>query len=554
MQAKRRSGVVPRVDPDEDGLAARWGVLSLLLSGCISALACAPTTGAELLHLHGVTDHVIEPGGSLEITGEALPLDRSGRCQLVGDLHMPGRAPLSVDVELPVRVTSSSLARSLPLTHSAPIFARGGSFVGRLQISFASATGTRVTGRLPEVRFDVRASAAAPLAERLEAKMQAREFAASVGLSFEAAGSEADGLVLRQVAPESDAARAGLQPGDTVSALGELHLFALSDFRPAPSVEEIDLRIDRAGATRHVLLPVGAGDNDPLRGVALAFAGLLLSLSLLLSPLTAGLDPTRPKLGASTRWRLRHLLYFAAATGALFASARVLASVDLDLLVCAAALMFLGAAAAFDARASTKPPALRVLGRLCIVETPTLLAVTAILLSFGASRPSELQPLQLTTPAGWALSTNPLATLAAATLFLGLAHGSAGRAISRAGKVLFALRRVLGAALFVTLFCGGSALALSGPTGALVFSLEGVLLLLLLEAASQHFKSGRLLLAGLASTTLALTLAPADLRADLPRDMELAGGLLLTLALFGLVFASRLRRRTATTWLVHPFL
>ncbi len=553
MQAKRSSGVVPRVDPDENRLAARWGVLSLLLSGCLSALACSPTPGAELLRLHGVTEDVIEPGGSLEITGEALPLDRSGRCELVGVLHMPGRAPLSVDVELPLRVTSNSLARTLPLTRSAPIFARGGSFVGRLQISFPSATGTRVTGRLPEVRFDVRASAAAPLAGRLETETRAREFAASVGLTFETAGPEADGLVLRQVSAESDAARAGLRPGDTVTALGELHLFALSNFRPPPSVEEIDLRIEHAGTARHVLLPVGGGDDDPLRGVALAFAGLLLCLSLLISPVTAGLDPTRPKLGVSSRWRLRHLLYFPAAMGALFTSARVLASVDVDLLVCATALMFLGAAAAFGPRASGKPPALRVLGRLCLVEAPTLLVVAAILLSFGASRPSELQPLQLTTPAGWALSTNPLATLAAATLFLALAQGSADRAISRAG-VLFAARRVLGAALFVTLFCGGSALALSGPTGALMFSLEAIVLLLLLEAASRHLEIGCLLLPGLASTTLALALAPADLRAAMPQGMELAGGLLLTLALFSLVFASRLRRRTATTWLVHPFL
>jgi len=87
-----------------------------------------------------------------------------------------------------------------------------------------------------------------------------------------------------------------------------------------------------------------------------------------------------------------------------------------------------------------------------------------------------------------------------------------------------------------------------------MFSLEAMLLLLLLAAASQHLESGPLLLPGLASTTLALALAPADLRAGLPRDVELAGGLLLTLALFGLVFASRLRRRKDTTWLVHPFL
>jgi len=536
----------------------------MVLCGLL-ATACAPAADADLLHLRGITSEVLESGDSLGILGDALPLDRGGRCQLVGQLHAPGRAPQSVDVEVPLRVTSGSMARTAPLARSASVFAQRGTFVGRVRVSFSSAASgasvagaSQVTGALANVRFDVQGDVASPLASQIASEHRACAFASASGLEFVPVDADGEGLSVQSVRPDSDAARAGLRPEDTLTALGELRLLALADFQPPPGSECVSLRFERAGVVQQASLGVGTSERDPLRGVALAFAGLLLCASLLLSPLTRLVDPARPALERAPRWRLRYLLYAGIAFGLLCAAARALAWLDLDLLASSGLLVLLGGAAAFGDRSTRFGSTLRVLRRVLVVEAPTLAIVAIALLSFGASRLSELALVQIASPLPWALGLDPLATVAAAAFFVALARGATTTTTtttSRARLLLFSARRLWGAALFVALFCGGSSLDLHHPAGALRFAFEAVIVWSLIEwAAHDLLPRGRLLLPGLALATFALSLAPDPVRASLPRGAELAAGLLLTLALFGLVFASRLRRRTPPRWLVHPFL
>jgi len=496
----------------------------------------------------------LEPGDSLEVTGDSLPLNREGELELRGLFHAPGHHPAAVHLTLPVRVVSTSLARVAGAAGGPGAFAGRGTFVGAARLSFAATDGALVTGRLAHVRFDVRADASGGVASRVAAEQEAAAFAHTLGLDIESVDGER-GLRVARVDSSSPAEDAGVAPDDVLLRLGEVGLGALGDFRPSPRADMASLAFERHGEPRRAVISLDQTPRDPLRSVALTCLALLASLSFFLSPAGRLLDPnSRPH---RRHLRLRHLLIGAIGLGLIAAFSRLFTVLQVDLLLWTALLSVTGLGLSFG-HGPERHTLWRLLRRVFIVEVSLFAVTGATLLSAGASTLAELAARRASSGGAslfslesWPLVTDPLVALGAFAFCAILLQAPEPDGQGWPRRLAAVAYRGLGASLFLVVFANGAQLLGARP---LVFIIEACAVAALLSLAAPFGARLSKLLPILALATALLSIAPASFRGDLPHGPELWAGFLICFAIVALGLVLRWRRRPQERWLVHPFL
>ena len=283
-------------------LARHVGVSLLALGwfGCD-----APPVEAPLIEIGQVEPASWAPGTQASIRATGLPLGREGELRLEGVLHRPGQAPVAVDQRLPVRASARGRAEALLEREWLEALGGRGTFDGRLTVRFDGPSGASVFGRREDVRIDVVPAPVAgrgsePSIEALAAfglhfvadrqNRQGRDLEGDVEVGADAHAEEgADGVEDANVADAPGmlhaatgaAERAGLRPGDQVTALGGVTLQMPSDRVVDGGADELHLRFRREGLrgerslvlTRDVAVATSAAPLLPW-----VVAGLLLAL------------------------------------------------------------------------------------------------------------------------------------------------------------------------------------------------------------------------------------------------------------------------------------
>jgi len=250
-------------------------VLGVWAVGWVLA-SCAGEPPAKRLHLNALETHSLAADGALEVSGEALPFDRTAQLELRGVMHSPGRSDRVLHFTLAGRVLSPErISASVDAAHVDRV--GRGTFEGSLEARSEDPANAHWRGSLSHVQFDVDGPSV-PSAEELRRNAQALLRSLNVDISDDA--SRLHGLVVTRVQAKGLGARAGLRVGDVIELANGVRIHALSDLAPAASGSHTRVAVRHAGAGLRTLLV-------PLQAAAPFADSHLLGLYLLACPVLA---------------------------------------------------------------------------------------------------------------------------------------------------------------------------------------------------------------------------------------------------------------------------
>jgi NADH:ubiquinone oxidoreductase subunit H len=240
--------------------------LLLALGLCLAWLgACVPERAPELLEIHDISPTALEQGARIEVTGSGFPDRRRARVLFTGTVFRPGASPRHVSWRFDAASESTSLL-TLPITREVLSRFVGDSphttFRGQVIITFPSLHrhAPALTGSRQEVVLDWFGDTAQRRAEEEALAREAERFLAFAGFRVD------DTLVVTDVAPEGEAQRSGLRPGDQLIALDGVRLDGPTDLVPQLDGWQSHVTVRREGGDE--LLP--AWDRSAFRPAALA--------------------------------------------------------------------------------------------------------------------------------------------------------------------------------------------------------------------------------------------------------------------------------------------
>lgn len=453
--------------------------------------ACAPQKTPDLLTLHSVGPPTLEQGSELRIAGDGFPERRAGRLTLIGTVYAAARAPRKVSwpfvIVAETRTTISHRLSEDDLREYLRDAAHA-TFRGKAVVQFQpllpgrpALSGTSETFELD--LFSEQKARAQVI--RPDSAEDPRRFEAYLGIEL------GDDLCVRELRDDSVAAKAGLQKGDLLQTLDNVHLDSRADFLPQPRANISTLEFQRPGYGKAGTILVPREDFqvlDPTVGTrALAIlAGIIGALCVVARPprflvwlftsKTHALLLRRHFLidlrKRSQIWAYPTFLVVLLAYSVLLSQETPSEIYNLDFLACLTVGTLLVVSGAFvlgGARNSRQGYSL--LGALSaalaqfIALLPTLLACTFRASELGTLRLTEMASAQGPWPHEWGALSSPWTFLLAAAALLALVPvagrrapleghvagpgtaGSAGRILEWSGHLVFV-------GLWVTLFAG----------------------------------------------------------------------------------------------------
>jgi len=220
---------------------SRFIAVILSLLALLGVSACVSTeVPPQLLNVLDFAPREAEVGDRLEVIGTGFPEGKTAHVVFKGTLSRPGRKPIN-GVEIDVDATSTSSDKiEMQFTEGLQTaFCGAGdeaihtTFNGNVIVSFAaSAPGALpITGSVRGVQVDFRT----PSARR--AVVQARENEGDralefMGITVSSESPAAGGLLASAVRPASPADRAGILPGDLITAFEGVRVVSKSDVNP----------------------------------------------------------------------------------------------------------------------------------------------------------------------------------------------------------------------------------------------------------------------------------------------------------------------------------
>lgn len=414
-------------------------LLSLMVViGAALLAGCAEPEAADLLELHEVAPRQLEVGDVVEVMGQGLPSGQVDGVEVwfTGRVYRPGRAPESIDRVLVPHATpdpdhvsfvvSEALQEAFCGEADAAIHS---TFEGEVVVHYPAAVegSAGVLGRLDGVVLDV--PGPMPRREQVEeARERGRRLTKHLGLVVAPPAERPDRLAVIEVVPGSEAARAGIAPGDLLVRFAGVTVFAEEDLLPPPEAEDVSIVVQREHEERATMLSVATFDRplvptDELRGLVV-LSVLAVFLLLYLSPaarlmtwlerrlllrLAAGRSPKRRglRVALSTLWSVLRsqsrrqgfgpYLVFAVVTASfvLMPLGGRLLSAELDVgvlyVLSFTCLVGVGLVTAEGRKGYWTPlAALRAGAQLLAAQLPAIAAVTSVVLMAGSLRVAEV--------------------------------------------------------------------------------------------------------------------------------------------------------------------
>jgi len=258
----------------------------IFAAACLPGLAilsgCAVEAAPELLDVREVGPVALERGATLVLSGAGFPERQAGVAVLVGSTFTPAREARAVRLSWPALAASRSRVEvDLPekllasLTEGAPHV----TFRGKVIVEFAAprVAGPLLRGESGDVVLDFFDRRAAPPAD-------APSFSSFLGLGL------SDGLEVLRIDADSEAARAGLLPGDHLLALDGVRLDALGDFLPIAGADVSALEFSRPGHRESGTTVIDRSSYQPL-AISAAAEALMVVLSASLALVLAAHPP-----------------------------------------------------------------------------------------------------------------------------------------------------------------------------------------------------------------------------------------------------------------------
>lgn len=422
--------------------------LRATLLACALLLGCEPALEADLLAVHGVAPHRIEPGRTLTIEGAGFPAGRPARVRLEGSLHVPGAAPRSITLATSGRAVAADRIEARFDPRALDGVTERGTFRGRVTVLFrAAARGHEVIGRSDEQVLDVHPEHGDGVGEELARARRAAQLVDALGLVLGEEPPRDPGLPVEVVIAGSIAERAGLVSGDRVVELEGVRLHRLSDAIPPPGASRVSLRVERRGepAPFHVTLPLTQGADGPgpeTVVAALAALAWVLALLLLLAPSASLLDGLARRGRVSVRalgatrirkaWRSREIGRWVIGAACLAAwpvlARRGWLGIPLEALLLAALAFRVSAAwLATDPTEGFWSRALAV-GHALATVLGLSVALGAVAAFGGTTDVSSLAAQQSVWPWTWTTLSTPIGPLALALAFAALSSAPPGLA------------------------------------------------------------------------------------------------------------------------------
>jgi len=410
----------------------------LTLLALFALVGCAEPEAAELLELHEVAPRQLEVGDVVEVMGQGLPSGQVDRVEVwfTGTLHRPGRAPekierLRVEHARPDPDHVSFVVKE-PLQSA---FCGEGdeaihtTFAGKVVVHYPAAVegSAGVLGRLDGVVLDV--PGPLPRREQLEAdRERGRRLAKHLGVALAPPAERPDRLAVMDLAPGSEAARAGVRVGDILVRFAGVTVFSEEDLLPPPEAENVRVVVARDREERAVIVSVATFERplvppDDLRGL-IVLSVLAVFLLLYLSPaarlmtwlerrlllrLASGRSPQQRglRVALSTLWSLLRsqtqrqgfgpYLVFAVVTASfvIMPLGGRLLSAELDVgvlyVLSFTCLVGMGLVTAEGRKGYWTPlAALKAGAQLLAAQLPAIAAVTSVVLMAGSLRVAEV--------------------------------------------------------------------------------------------------------------------------------------------------------------------
>jgi hypothetical protein len=276
-----------------------WLAVVCMAAGSLVACSRAPQSPAPVLQRIGPS--LLEPGTTLRVEGDGLPVGEMCEVRLSGHTFRPGLASVLVSTRWPARAVSQD-AIEVKLDEQA-IDALGGrgSFEGEVRVALQTHGHAALVSRGLAAHLDLSQLHVSDdsLRERARGLL---EFAGIVAAED---ASMVSGLEIAALQSEHKAATLGLRPGDLVTRAAGVAIHSLGDLAPPPHARSLELRVLRPGerAERVVTLQL-AGLYEPdlsaeMSRLSVAL-GFLFCCLFLLSPL-----PSAAPWLNRCRWRLR---------------------------------------------------------------------------------------------------------------------------------------------------------------------------------------------------------------------------------------------------------
>jgi hypothetical protein len=386
-----------------------WARLVVSSFTLVVALAgCQTPMAPPLATVDSVEPAIIEPGDVLRLTGTGF-VEGPARVSFDGEFKPTGLAePKRRTAYLEGTAVSTDLIE-IPLSGSmiARLTEEPARFTGEVDVTFPAAAALdaiHISARAANVTFEIR-PAGGGVARAARRTREAKRLLAGLGITLsESAG---DGLLVAEVAPESAAARAGIDQDDRLLAVDGVALATPADLAGLVVGEEHRFELVSSGGTmRSLELLVGPGkrlDRDVFTAIILSSIALGLFLAF----------------AAPTRRRIPHL-----AVGSMDAAGRAIGfgAVSVPLLLIPAAslltragfgalLGLLGAhvlglaALAFFSRERLP----RRLLELVVHLAPAPLIIVAAWALSSAAGLTDIVSAQAAAPWGWHAWSSPFA-------------------------------------------------------------------------------------------------------------------------------------------------
>ena len=417
---------------------------------------CGAPPPARLLEVRGLGPGRVERGELLRVEGAGFPAGREGRLALAGVVRRPAEAPRAVSFTRAIHAVSAERAELRVDDALLDGLGGGGTFRGRLEVSFdaAVAGAAAVTG----TRDGVVVLFVPPTSLRFAGEL-ARDRATVALFDFLGVTPEteldADGVRIVAVAAEGRAESAGLREGDVVRESEGALVTSSADLAPPPGARALHWKVVRAGEAAPIALTLSlrglGGAPDAEWSWAAALVALVVFAALQrFGPAAHGLSAMGESLRTLTRGRPTHR-EFGIALGAALGAALLCGPlpVGVDAIAGLGALAALrGAGVVAGGRAGLRRRAVSALAR----ELAGWLALGALLVSAGTARFAGVIAAQASAPLACGALAGPV-TLLASWLWLRLVCTPDDAQTATRGSE--AVRRALAAALLAVCACGG---------------------------------------------------------------------------------------------------
>ncbi len=268
----------------------------------LSMVACRVGEAPNLLDVVDVSPRRVEVGDHLEVVGSGFPEGKRATVTFRGTLHRPGSEPEPVEL---VAVASSTSQNRIAMMLDDELHQRfcgtgpdadHTTFRGDVIAAFAprGRAAPPVTGTAHDIVLDF-SSPIVPRAVSFDREAEGRRALEFAGVTLDAQAPPG-GLSVAEVTPGGRAARAGIEPEDTLTELDGLILSSVTDFIPS-SRRFASIVVRRAGIDEPIerrLEVEGFRQTPPsdLAGAAVIVGLATILLMLFMSPIAQALTWT----------------------------------------------------------------------------------------------------------------------------------------------------------------------------------------------------------------------------------------------------------------------